>query len=129
MQLEQFKRIGGEIATFVDEPLQQTERMLVPWRGTRFVVCGTSGSGKTRALSYANQLLPENAQIAESLDILRVHDTSSAIEIIRDPGLAYERSLHIAFTVCDKGMGKDLESHGIKVFWLDRGTNWRDAGN
>ena len=123
MQLGQFKRVGGEIAAFVDEPLQQVEQMLVPWRGARFVVCGTSGSGKTRAINYANQLLSENAQIAESLDILQVHDTSSAIEIIRDPGLVYERSLHIAFAACHSDIGKDLESHGIKVFWLDLGSS------
>lgn len=120
MQRDQFRRVGREIAAFVNEPPQQAERMLVPWRGTRFVVCGTSGSGKTRALSYANQLLPGDAQIAESLEILQVRDALLALEIIRDSGLEYERSLHIAFTICHKGMGRDLESHGIKVFWLDR---------
>lgn len=120
---ERFDVVGEKIVEFINDPLQIAERLLAPWRGTRFVICGASGSGKTQALEFANGLLPTGEQIAESREVVRAKDASSAIKVIRDVGLAYERSLHIAFDVYHEDLGKALESKGIKVFWLDPGVS------
>jgi septin family protein len=121
--MDRFEEVGQEIVDFVNAPRQKMERLIAPWRGTRFVVCGTSGSGKTRAIDFANSLLPESEQIAESREIVRKDDPKKAVEILNDAELEYEASLHIAFTVYYTRSAKALELEGVKVFWLDRGSS------
>jgi ABC-type lipoprotein export system ATPase subunit len=119
--MDRFEVIGTQIAAFINDPLQKAVRLIVPSQGTRFVVCGTSGSGKTRAIERANELLPPGEQIAESREILGAANVSQAIKTLEDNELAYEASLHIAFAVYNERLGKELEGAGVKVFWLDSG--------
>lgn len=117
-----FKEVGPQIVDYVIDPVQKVKQLISPWRGTRFVVCGTSGSGKSRAICLANSLLSSSEQVAESQDILREKDTKKAVEILTDPELEYEDSLHIAFNVVNSYLAKALEVEGFKVFWLDSGS-------
>lgn len=126
-----YEAIGSQIAEFLNTPIEKTKRLISPASGTRFVVCGTSGSGKTRAIYAANSRLPLSEQIAESQDILRVRDPAEAERILNDPELEYEDSLHIAFNVVSSYLAKALEEEGVKVFWLDGGStgnHWRWHG-
>lgn len=117
-----FEEIGPQIVDFVNDPLQKMTRLISPSRGTRFVVCGTSGSGKSRTICLANSLLPPSEQIAESQELLRETDPEKAVEILNDAGLEYEASLHIAFNIVNSYLAEALEVKGIKVFWLDSGS-------
>jgi energy-coupling factor transporter ATP-binding protein EcfA2 len=119
--MRKFEVVGTEIAAYLDEPLQKLTRLISPWRGSRFVVCGTSGSGKSRAIKHANRLLPADKQIAESREIVGKTDAARAKEIMQDKDLEYEASEHIAFAVYSRDLGTALELAGVKVFWLDGG--------
>lgn len=120
--MHRFEVIGTEMAAHINDPEQRAWRLICPSRSTRFVVCGTSGSGKTRAIEYANSLLPSDHQIAESREIAREADPVRAKDILEDESLAYEASAHIAFAVYSGQFGKALEREGVKVFWLDDGN-------
>lgn len=118
-----FEVIGPQIVDFLNDPIMKATRLIHPSApGARFVVCGTSGSGKTRAICVANSHLPEHEQIAESQDLLSERDPLKALAVVNDPDLAYEASLHIAFNVIYRNLAKELELNGVKVFWLDRGS-------
>ena len=93
------------------------KRLLLPG-GTRFVICGVSGSGKSRAIELANDSLPENEQIAESRELTFESSVIKAIETLHDLDLAYEVSMHIGFCVYEPALAKSLEQNGEKVFWL-----------
>lgn len=120
--MEKFVEIGQQIVDFLNHPKQQTLR-LISAGGTRFIVCGTSGSGKTRAIAEANSLLPFNEQIAESQELLREKDLANALTIINDTELRYEASAHIGFNIIGSALAKKLELQGVKVFWLDYGSS------
>ena len=121
--MKPFEVIGPRIVAFLNDPIMKTMRLIDPSaHGARFVVCGTSGSGKTRAIGLANSHLPEYEQIAESQDLLREKDPLKALGVVNDPDLAYEASLHIAFNVIYRNLAKELELNGVKVFWLDGGS-------
>jgi len=123
-----FEEIGTQIADFINHKVQKTKRLISPYRGTRFIVCGTSGSGKTSALCFANSSLPPDEQIAESQELLRERDPIKAIEFLENAELEYETSLHIAFSVISSYLAKALEVEGFKVFWLDSGgtgNHWK----
>jgi hypothetical protein len=121
--MKSFEVIGPRIVAFLNDPLMKTVRLIDPSaRGARFVVCGTSGSGKTRAICLANSHLPEHEQIAESQDLLSERDPLKALGVVNDPDLEYEASLHIAFNVIYQNLAKELEFNGVKVFWLDGGS-------
>jgi hypothetical protein len=132
-ELGRTKRIeetGPQIVEFVNHPEKRALRLISPGNGSRFIVCGTSGSGKTRAISLANGLLPTNERIAESQEFLREKDPSRAIQIVNDTELAYEASMHIGFNVINGYLAKALEAKGVKVFWLDSGSfgdHWKDG--
>ena len=112
--------IGQQIVDFLNDPVQKATRLLSTV-GTRFIVCGTSGSGKTLAIEYANNLLPAGEQIAESQDLVRERCPDRAMEIFTDEELAYEDSFHIGFNVLSAAMAKSLAARGLKVFWLNDG--------
>ena len=120
--MKQFEVVGPQIAGFVNDPEQKLKRLIVPWKGTRFVVCGTSGSGITRSIDLANSLLPVSEQVAESREIVLEKDLLKAVEALENAELEYESSLHIAFTVYNSHLAKVLELKGFKVFWLDGGS-------
>ncbi|RYG34586.1 MAG: hypothetical protein EON93_07835 [Burkholderiales bacterium] len=86
--------------------------------GTRFIVCGPSGSGKSRAIDLANQALPEDEQITESGELRSIVAPEEAAAVVDDRYLAYENSQHIGFSVWRKERGMAFERHGLKVFWL-----------
>lgn len=129
---KRIEEAGRQIARFISNPEQKVVRLISQAQGTRFIVCGTSGSGKTRAIALANSLLPSGGQIAESQELLREKSLAKAIEISSDIDFAYEASLHIGFNVINGYLAKALERHGVKVFWLDRGSfshHWKDSEN
>lgn len=126
--MKKFEEMGPQIADFVNEPLEKTKRVIDPMLGTRFVICGTSGSGKSQSISVANSLLPPSEQITESHDLLWEKDSAKTIEILNDTELEYQASLHIAFNVVNSYLAKALEVQGVKVFWLDSGgtgAHWK----
>lgn len=55
--MEVFEEIGQQIFRFVNDPEGRAVRGLIGIPGARFIVCGISGSGKTRAIGFANSLL------------------------------------------------------------------------
>lgn len=111
--MKKSEEMGPQIADFVNESVEKTKRLILPMRGTRFVICGTSGSGKSQSISVANSLLPPSERIAESQEILRERDPAKAIEILNDPELEYQASLHIAFNVVNSYLAKALEVQGV----------------
>lgn len=120
--MERFLEVSQEIVDFVNHPEQKTLR-LINAGGTRFVVCGTSGSGKSRAIEHANSFLPVGEQIAESQELLREKDPLNALIIVNDAELKYEASEHIGFNIIGSALAKNLEIQGVKVFWLDNGSS------
>lgn len=117
--MENFKEIGQQIFDFVNSPMEKAKRGLLGIDGTRFIVYGISGSGKTSAIDVANSLLPLDEQIAESQELLRERDVLKALESFDDVELRYECSKHIGFSVITPYLAKDMEARGVKVFWLD----------
>lgn len=89
--MNKYEVVGQQIVDFLNDPIQKTTRLLSPV-GTRFIVCGTSGSGKTLAIEFANNLLPTDEQIGESQDLALVRCPDRAMEIFADEELAYENS-------------------------------------
>ena len=128
-KMNQFEIISQQIVEYINDPIQKANRLISPWSGTRFVVCGTSGSGKTRAIDLANELLAADAQIAESRELVSVSNLSNAQQVLENPVLAYEESQHICFAVYSRTLAEALQSEGIKVFWLDSGSTqtWRNT--
>lgn len=127
--MEKFEEVAVAIVDFLKP--NRALRLISPSSlGARFVLCGTSGSGKSRAISSANSKLPSSEQIAESQDILRERDPLKALEVVNDAELAYEVSQHIAFNVVSRPLADALELKGVKVFWLDRGSagSWWNTG-
>jgi hypothetical protein len=127
--MEKFEEVAVAIVDFLKP--NRSLRLLTPSSpGTRFVLCGTSGSGKTRAISAANSKLPSSERIAESQDLLRERDPLKALDVVNDAELAYEASQHIAFNVVSRPLADALELKGVKVFWLDPGSSgsWWNAG-
>ena len=117
-----YQKVGEQIAAHVTHPLQKMMQLIHPI-GVRFVVCGTSGSGKTRAIDIANELLEDCEQIAESGELLLQSCPFEAAAILERPDLAYEGYKHIGFNVFRSGLATSLEQSGVKVFWLDRGIS------
>lgn len=117
--MERFNEIGQQIFDFVNSPMEKVRRGLLGVDGTRFIVYGRSGSGKTSAIDVANSLLPLHEQIAESQELLWERDVLKAIESFDDQNLRYECSKHIGFSVIAQDLAKDMEARGVKVFWLE----------
>ena len=120
--MNKYEVIGQQIVDFLNDPVQKATRLLSTV-GTRFIVCGTSGSGKTLAIEYANNLLPAGEQIAESQDLVRERCPDRAMEIFTDEELAYEDSRHIGFNVLSAAVARALEEKGLKVFRVDAGVS------
>ena len=118
--MNKYEVVGQQIVDFLNDPIQKTTRLLSPV-GTRFIVCGTSGSGKTLAIEFANNLLPTDEQIGESQNLALVRCPDRAMEIFADEELAFENSFHIGFNVLSAAMAKSLAARGLKVFWLNDG--------
>ncbi len=118
--MENFERVSGEMLSYIKDKKTRMINLLMSRPGeTRFILCGSSGSGKTRAVEEANKKLPEDKQIAESHKMLMVKDPSKAFEIFCDHSFYYSNSPHIGFNVVWKDVAKKLEEdHQIKVFWL-----------
>jgi transcriptional regulator with XRE-family HTH domain len=82
----------------------------------RFVLCGVSGCGKTRAVSIVNDTLPKGAELAEDTDLIFPRNLCKALAIVNKEGLAYQNSKHIAFSVMNEDLASSLENNEIKVF-------------
>jgi len=117
--MENFEKVANEILAYINDKKTQTAELLSPI-SIRFILCGSSGSGKTSAVNLANKDLSEAHEIAESSDILYVKDLSKALDIINDRDLKYQDSKYIGFNVIDKDLAKQLELAGRKVFWFDK---------
>jgi signal recognition particle GTPase len=52
--MEDFEKIGGDIISYIGDPIRKAEE-LITQKPARFVLCGISGSGKTRSMEYANR--------------------------------------------------------------------------
>ena len=119
--MEKFREIGVEIFEFV---FAGHEALIRRGEGRRFIVCGSSGSGKTRAITFANYLLDEDQQVAESQDLrsMKEPEKAKALNIMYDPDLAYEASRHIGFNLFSRELASALEEQGVQVFWLDSGV-------
>lgn len=90
--MESYKRVADEMLTYIkDEKVRITYLLLGTPGETRFILCGSSGSGKTRAVTEANKKLPENGQIAESHKMLMVKNPSEALKIFNDNSFYYTR--------------------------------------
>jgi hypothetical protein len=128
--MKKHEQVGREIVEFLRA--NRTWTLIAPdTPGERFVVCGTSGSGKTRAVELANHDLPPEHQIAESNDMLLEKSPQVALGILKDLTLAYEGCRHVGFNVVSNAIATGLESQGVKVFWLDSGStapHWRLTG-
>lgn len=118
-----FEEVGRQIAAFLNSPEERTKRLLDPEAGSRFVLCGTSGCGKSAAITFANTLRPANEQIVESHELVRERQPDRAIEIFNDAELAYEDSRHIGFNVLSAAVARALEEKGLKVFRVDAGVS------
>ncbi len=122
--MDKFEEVGRQIVAFLDSPGERAKRLLLPGEGSRFVLCGTSGSGKTSAISFANELLPATEQIAESQELARERCPDRAMVIFNDEELAYEDSRHIGLNVLGASIAMAMEGKGIKVFWVDAGLSY-----
>ena len=105
--MNKYEVIGQQIVDFLNDPVQKATRLLSTV-GTRFIVCGTSGSGKTLAIEYANNLLPAGEQIAESQDLVRERCPDRAMEIFTDEGIQEADTLLL--TVPNQ-LGVDYNAH------------------
>ncbi|MFK4705907.1 energy-coupling factor transporter ATP-binding protein EcfA2 [Roseateles asaccharophilus] len=112
-------QVAAQIVALVNSAEERTKRLISPvGSGSRFLVYGPSGSGKTWAIDLANKSLPPDQQIAESGELMMVTDPAAALAIVEDPDLAYEHSLHIAFTIWSRERAQRFEAAGLKVVWL-----------
>lgn len=122
--MENFERVAGEMLSYIDDKTRKMMHLLLknPNSGdeAKFILCGISGCGKTRAVEEANKKLPADQQIAESHDMLSIKEPSQALVIFNDRNLRYVDSSHIGFDVVQKDLAKKLEADGIKVFWFDK---------
>ena len=85
-----------------------------------FVICGASGSGKTTAIELANEQLPEDEEVAESMDILRCQDADSAQQIIADDDSRYPRSKYIAYSTVNKPIAQELAKNmNMRVIFVE----------
>ena len=117
--MESFERVSIEILSYIKDKKTRMLNLIMSTPGeTRFILCGSSGSGKTRAVEETNKKLPEDQQIAESHKMLHVQDPSEALKIFNDNSFYYRNSPHIGFNVFRKELAKELEVQNIKVFWL-----------
>lgn len=115
--MEKFERVAGEILAYLNS---NECRMLeiITMHGARFILCGTSGSGKTRAVEFANRQLSQSQQIAESNDLLFCKSASDADKIVLDRSLEYQGARHIGFNVVNKELATSMQSEIFRVFWL-----------
>jgi DNA polymerase III delta prime subunit len=114
--------VGQEIAKYISTQESQPTGWF-HYSGLRMIVAGSSGSGKTLALDCANEILPENAQIAESsiaLDVVRGDSIKELLDKLQDKELEYDGSPHIAFTLMSSDVAKKLaRASNLPVFYLD----------
>jgi ABC-type glutathione transport system ATPase component len=115
--MKNFERVANEILAYLNDGKTEATELLIQ-TGARFILCGSSGSGKTLAVNLANEQLPKGKKIAESFDMLFVKDLVKAKSIIDDRDLAYQDSKYIGFNVVQKDFARKLELNGEKVFWL-----------
>lgn len=94
-----------KILELINSPIFQVECLILR---PCFIICGVSGSGKTSAITLANQQLPEDSEIAESMDILFCRDAKSAEQIINDDKSRYHGARYIAYTTVYKTIGQEL---------------------
>jgi hypothetical protein len=116
--MENFERVADEIITYINSN-ECLLREAITMQGTRFILCGTSGSGKTRAIELANKQLPSSRQIAESHDMLFCRSVSDIEEIFDDRDIKYHGARHIGFSVVKRELAVEIHDERIRVFWLN----------
>jgi hypothetical protein len=88
------------------------------------ILCGMSGSGKTRSIEIANERLPKHGQIAECSDILNYKDAEGAMEALPPryqdaPG--YPNCKYIVYSLLDTKTGRAVAMNypGVKVIFCE----------
>ena len=115
--MENFERVANEIVAYVNSS-DCRMREIITMHGARFIVCGASGSGKTRAIEFANKQLVQSQQIADSGDLLFCKSVSEADKIVFDKDLDYQGARHIGFSGVRREFAANMQSAFLKVFWL-----------
>jgi hypothetical protein len=82
------------------------------------VVCTPSpGQGASSAIEAANSLLSEDDQIALVEDLSELTDLAQVVAIINDGGIEPERGYHVAFSLSDEAIARQVEKElDLKVF-------------
>ncbi|MEW9572790.1 hypothetical protein ABQJ54_13610 [Rhodanobacter sp. Si-c] len=117
--MENFERVANEIIAYINSNDCRLMEAITT-HGSRFILFGASGSGKTRAIEFANKQLPPNQQITESNDMLFCKRVSDAKTIFDDKNLKYQGARHIGFSIVKREMAAKIHNERIKVFWLTR---------
>lgn len=104
------KETARKILALLKSPIFKTASLIFK---PSFVICGTSGCGKTTAIKLANRQLPEDEQIAESSDILFCLDARSAEQIISQDDSRYLGTRYIAYSTVRKTVGQDLAKSAL----------------
>ena len=62
--MESFERVSIEILSYIKDKKTRMLNLIMSTPGeTRFILCGSSGSGKTRAVEETNKKLPDDQGI------------------------------------------------------------------
>ena len=117
-----FEQVGKKIADYL-LTIEAKPSGWSDYKGFRVIVCGASGSGKTRSINYANDLLPEHAKVAESsiaLEVIQGKPIETLLASMKDRDLEYEGCSNIAFTMMDRGVAEKLgRLANLPVFCLE----------
>jgi len=88
------------------------------------VLCGKSGSGKTRSIEIANDRLPKNRKIAECHDIFDYKDAKAAFEVLParyDDAPKYHDCEYVVYSLLDTETGKAMAANYpiVKVIFCE----------
>lgn len=117
--MAEVEAIGKQIADYVNDPIEKAKRLIVtPVGQARMVVCTQSpGQGASSAIEAANSLLSEDDQIALVEDVSELTDPAQVVAIINDAGIDPEQGAHVAFSLSDETLAKQVEKElDLKVF-------------
>lgn len=117
-----FEEVGKEIANYFST-IEAEPSGWANYSGFRVIVCGSSGSGKTRSIRHANELLPEHGRIAESsmaLAVIKGRPIEELLAGVKDRDLEYACCSNIAFTMMDRRVAEKLgRLANLPVFCLE----------
>lgn len=90
-----------------------------------FVICGASGSGKTRSIEMANRRLNADVSIdafVECCDFCSCDDVEIIEQAMQKDGAHYRGHSYIAYSIMDKEMGELLAERNpnLSVVFINR---------